>query len=392
LNLLAQVILWSCLLVVVYAYAFYPALLFFAYAVAQVRRDWRYLVTRKDRRAGSPNRDALPTASLIIPAYNEEAHLRQKIRNLREVDYPAEKLEVLIVSDGSSDRTVDILKAVPDPGIEKIFLPVRKGKSNALNEAVSRSRNDILIFSDASTLFAPDAAKNLVRHFSDPRVGAVCGALQFQGSEESRQTEGVYWKYESMLRLMETRLGATLTASGAIYALRRECYPKLSADTLIEDFVIPMNARRLGYRVLYDPEAVATEFSASTVGGEFTRRVRLAAGSFKALGQLIRTRQSAFTFWAFLSHKFLRWVVPFLLIAAFLSNIFLVESSPYRLLLGSQVIFYVWAAVGFMLRRRPGRIPFARMGYFVVAMNLAYLLGFIRYVSGRGEATWQRVN
>jgi cellulose synthase/poly-beta-1,6-N-acetylglucosamine synthase-like glycosyltransferase len=390
--LLAQVILWSCLLVVVYAYAFYPALLFFAYAVAQVRRDWSYLVTRKDRRAGSPNRDALPTASLIIPAYNEEAHLRQKIRNLREVDYPAEKLEVLIVSDGSSDRTVDILKAVPDPGIEKIFLPVRKGKSNALNEAVSRSRNDILIFSDASTLFAPDAAKNLVRHFSDPRVGAVCGALQFQGSEESRQTEGVYWKYESMLRLMETRLGATLTASGAIYALRRECYPKLSADTLIEDFVIPMNARRLGYRVLYDPEAVATEFSASTVGGEFTRRVRLAAGSFKALGQLIRTRQSAFTFWAFLSHKFLRWVVPFLLIAAFLSNIFLVESSPYRLLLGSQVIFYVWAAVGFMLRRRPGRIPFARMGYFVVAMNLAYLLGFIRYVSGRGEATWQRVN
>jgi cellulose synthase/poly-beta-1,6-N-acetylglucosamine synthase-like glycosyltransferase len=390
--LFAPVILWSCVLLVAYAYAFYPALLFFAYSVAQIRRDWRYLAARQDRRAGSPDRDALPAASLIIPAYNEEAHLRQKIVNLRELDYPSEKLEVLIVSDGSTDRTVDILKAVPDSGIEKIFLPFRRGKSNALNEAVRRSRNDILIFSDASTLFSPDAAKNLVRHFSDPRVGAVCGALQFQGSEESRQTEGVYWKYESMLRLMETRLGATLTASGAIYALRRECYPKLSPDTLIEDFVIPMNARRMGYRVLYDPEAVATEFSASTVGGEFTRRVRLAAGSFKALGQLIRTRQSAFTFWAFLSHKFLRWVVPFLLIGGFISNVLLVGSLPYRVLLGLQVIFYIWAAAGFMLRHRPKRIPFARIGYFVVAMNLAYLVGFIRYVSGRGEATWQRVN
>jgi cellulose synthase/poly-beta-1,6-N-acetylglucosamine synthase-like glycosyltransferase len=390
--LFARIILWSCLLVGAYAYIFYPAFLFFAYAVAQIHRDWRYLVTRRDRRAGSPPRDALPAVTLIIPAYNEEAHLCQKIKNLREIDYPVEKLEVLIVSDGSSDRTEEILKAVPDSGIEKLFLPVRKGKSNALNEAVNRSRNEILIFSDASTLFAPDAAKNLARHFSDPRVGAVCGSLQFQGSEESRQTEGVYWKYESMLRLMETRLGATLTASGAIYALRRECYPKLSADTLIEDFVIPMNARRMGYRVLYDPEAVATEFSASTVGGEFTRRVRLAAGSFKALGQLIRARQSAFTFWAFLSHKFLRWVIPFLLIAAFLSNIFLIESSPYTLLFGLQVIFYLWAAVGFVLRRRPGRIPFARIGYFVVAMNFAYLVGFVRYVSGRGAATWQRVN
>jgi cellulose synthase/poly-beta-1,6-N-acetylglucosamine synthase-like glycosyltransferase len=390
--LVARVIFWLCVLLVVYAYVLYPALLFLAYAVAQVQRDWRYLVTRRNRRAGSPTLEELPAATLIVPAYNEEARLEAKIANLRELEYPAGKLESLIVSDGSSDRTVDLLQSVPDSEIRKILLPVRKGKSNALNEAVSCSRNGILIFSDASTLFAPDAAKNLVRHFSDPRVGAVCGSLQFQGTEESQQTEGVYWKYESMLRLMETRLGATLTASGAIFALRRECYPALPADTLIEDFVLPMNARRMGYKVVYDPEAVATEFPASTVGGEFTRRVRLAAGSFKSLGQLVRSRQPAFTLWAFLSHKFLRWIVPFLLIGALVSNILLLGNALYQLLFVLQAIFYVWAAAGFMLRHRPGRIPFARIGYFVVAMNLAYLVGFVRYVSGRGEATWQRVN
>jgi poly-beta-1,6-N-acetyl-D-glucosamine synthase len=194
------------------------------------------------------------------------------------------------------------------------------------------------------------------------------------------------------LRLMETRLGATLTASGAIYALRRECYPILSADTLIEDFVIPMNARGMGYKVVYDPEAVATEFSAASVAGEFTRRVRLAAGSFRALGELIRTRQPAFTLWAFLSHKFLRWVIPFLLIALFVANLFLLGHLLYRLIFACQVMFYLWALVGFMLRHRPGRIRFAQIGYFVVAMNAAYLVGFVRYVSGRGEATWQRVN
>jgi cellulose synthase/poly-beta-1,6-N-acetylglucosamine synthase-like glycosyltransferase len=390
--LAVPVFFWLCVLLVVYAYVLYPCLLFWAYAFAQVQRDWRYLVTRRNRRAGSPGREELLPASLIIPAYNEEACLREKLANIQEIDYPAEKLEVVIVSDGSTDGTIDILNGVSDPRIQKIILPVRKGKSNALNEAVKRSRNGILILSDASTLFAPDAARNLVRRFDDARVGAACGSLQFQGSEESRQTEGVYWKYESMLRLMETRLGATLTASGAIYALRRECYPVLSADTLIEDFVIPMNARRLGYKVTYDPEAVATEFSASSVGGEFTRRVRLAAGSFRALGQLIRTRQSAFTLWAFLSHKFLRWIVPFLLIGLLITNTLLLGHWFYDALFGMQIMFYFWAGVGFMLRHRQGRMPFVRISYFVVAMNLAYLVGFVRYVSGRGQATWQRVN
>ena len=225
---------------------------------------------------------------------------------------------------------------------------MRGGKSSALNQAVPRARQDILVFSDAATLFAPDAVGKLVRHFADPRVGVVCGALQFQASAESRQTEGLYWRYESLLRLMESRIGVTLTASGAIYALRRACFVPLSADTLVEDLVVPMTARRLGFRVLYDPEARGTDFAASTVAGEFSRRVRIATGSFRALGGLLRSPLDPVTAFAFVSHKLLRWTLPFLLIGMLVTSAALLEAPLYRALFVLQVLFYGWG---------PGRLP-----------------------------------
>ena len=236
--------------------------------------------------------------------------------------------------------------------IRCIYLDTRGGKSSALNHAVAQAHHEILIFSDAATRFTPTAVQKLARHFSDPRVGAVCGSLDFEASPESQQTEGIYWTYESMLRLMEARLGATLTASGAIYALRRDCYPRLSADTVIEDLVIPMNARRLGYRVLYDPEAVGTDFAASSVAGEFARRVRVATGSFRALGQVLRTPLDPVTAFAFFSHKLLRWILPFLLIAMLVSSGLLWSQPLYRIALLGQLAFYLWAALGFLFRPR----------------------------------------
>src|SRR5262249_20328377 len=215
------------------------------------------------------------SVTLIIAAHNEQVRLPDKLDNLRRLDYPRDRLEVIVVSDGSTDETNKILREASDVGLRCFFLPTRQGKWRALNHAVGQARHDILIFSDAATLFAPNAASKLARHFADPHVGVVCGSLQFEASAESRQTEGVYWTYESMLRLMEARIGATLTASGAIYALRRCCYLRLSADTVVDDLVIPMHARKLGYRVLYDPEAVATDFAASSVAGECSRRARV---------------------------------------------------------------------------------------------------------------------
>jgi cellulose synthase/poly-beta-1,6-N-acetylglucosamine synthase-like glycosyltransferase len=386
-----QFIFWLCLFLILYTYLFYPMILFLCYSGSQICRDWHYLTTRRDRRVSRRAGEEAPFVSFLVAAYNEECCLAAKIANLQRLDYPADKIEIIFVSDGSTDRTNDLLRAAEGPQFRVVVLPQRKGKANALNQAVQDARGKILVFSDASTLFAADAVRNLVRHFSDHSTGVVCGALEFEGTEESKQTDGVYWKYESMLRLMEARLGATLTASGAIYALRRDCFQPLPPGSVIEDFLIPMNARKQGCRVLYDPEAIATEFAAESVKGEFTRRVRLAVGSFRALGELIRVPMRGFTVLAFISHKLLRWAVPFLLIGMLLSNVILVTHRYYGLLLIGQLLFYLWAALGFLFHRQMGRVRFALVGYFLLAMNLAFLVGFYRYLLGRQEVKWQRV-
>ena len=342
-----KVIFWLCLTFVIYPYVLYPLLLFVAYSLNQAWRDLRYLAQGRSRRTETPPAHKLPAISLIIPAYNEERVLLRKMENLRRLDFPPERMQIIFVSDGSTDNTNAILNSIVDANVEYVFLPERKGKANALNQAVGRARNPILVFCDASTLFAPDAISKLVRHFSDPTVGGVCGAVAYEANADAQQTEGMYWKYESMLRGMEARLGAILNASGAIYALRRECYPVLSTSTIIEDFVIPMNARKLGYSVLYDPEAIALEFPASNVSGEFTRRVRLAVGSFRAIGSLIRVPWRGFTPLALVSHKLLRWAVPFFLIGLLASSAVLSGTWFYRVALSAQILFYVWASLGF---------------------------------------------
>jgi cellulose synthase/poly-beta-1,6-N-acetylglucosamine synthase-like glycosyltransferase len=389
--MVSELVFWTCLFLVVYTYALYPAFLFVASALVQLARDWAFLRTRRDRRASFRGPGVLPPLSLVVAAHNEERDLPAKLANLCEIDYPRDRLEVIFVSDGSTDATNDILERARDRHVRLVILPTRGGKASALNRGVAEARHEILALSDAATLFAPDALIKLARHFTDLSVGVVCGALQFQTTAEARQTEGVYWGYESMLRLMEARLGITLSASGAIYALRRSCFPALPADTLIEDLVVPMHARTLGYRVLYDPEAVAMDFAAPTVAGEFTRRVRIATGSFKILGQFIRTRMDPLTAFAFFSHKLLRWVLPFLLIGLLAASVALWQRPLYRAVLIAQLMFYGWAAVGFLCRERMQRVRYALLAYYLLAIHVAFLVGFIQFARGRGEATWRRV-
>jgi len=381
---------WLSVLLIAYTYFLYPLLLFCTYTVAQIKSDWRYINNRQNRRPSSLTTAELPRVTVVIPAYNEQASLSAKLQNLADLDYPGDKLEVIFVSDGSIDATNDILNKVWSPNVNKLFLPRRMGKCVALNEAFQRASGSVVILSDATTLFASDAISKLVRHFADPGVGVVSGSLRFEGTSESKRTEGVYWRYESMLRLMEARLGATLTASGAIYAVRKECKEPLAPDALIEDFVVPMTARRHGYSVLYDPEAIATEFAAASVTGEFRRRVRIAMGSFKNLLRFLRTPLSGFTAVAFFSHKLLRWMVPFLLIVAFVSNSLMLRRPLYPALFIGQCLFYIWAFLGFVFHERMQRVRFVLLPYFLFSMNLAFLLGFLRVVFGRTQATWEQ--
>lgn len=390
-GLMMEALFWSSFCLVAYTYFVYPAILFVAYSLAQLRSDWLHLFGRKDRRVRPLSEGEVPNITLVVPAYNEGAHLHQKLTNFGEMDYPKEKMQIIFVSDGSTDSTNEILKDSIGPNMEMIVLPERSGKATALNHAVARAEHDILVFSDASTLFAPDTLRKLVRHFVDPRVGAVCGALQFHSSAESQQTEGIYWKYESMIRLMEARLGLTLTASGAVYALRRNAYLSLDRSAVLDDFIIPMNARRAGYSVKYDPEATATDYGAETVEGEFVRRVRLATGSFQSLMFFLGVKLGLWGRFAFVSHKLLRWIVPLLLFIVLVSNVFLVRNPVYTVLACLQVAFYVWAGLGFYFRKRLGTVRFALLPYYLLAMNLAFLLGLFRSFVSHQSVVWQRV-
>jgi cellulose synthase/poly-beta-1,6-N-acetylglucosamine synthase-like glycosyltransferase len=195
-----------------------------------------------------------------------------------------------------------------------------------------------------------------------------------------------------MIRLMEARLGATLTASGAVYALRREAYLPLDPKTVLDDFVIPMNARRGGYRVLYDPEATATDFAPEGIKGEFTRRVRLATGSFASLMFLLRVPMGGFGRFAFISHKLLRWILPLLLCTLLISNAALVRQSAYAVFGLLQLSFYVWAGLGYLLRERMQGVQFVLLPYFLLAMNFAFLVGLFRCLTKQEEVIWQRVS
>jgi len=387
-----RIIFWLCLALVIYPYAIYPFVLFLIYSITQAWRDLGYLGSNRDRRAPTPPISALPAITIIVPAYNEQKVLPQKVANLRRLDIPSERLQVIFVSDGSSDNSNQILEAIQLENFECILLTERKGKANALNQAAERAKHPIWVFCDASTLIETDAIGKLVRHFADPNVGVVCGAVVYQATAEAQQTEGAYWRYESALRTMETRLGAILNASGCIYALRRECYSPIPESTILEDFLIPMRARRLGFSVLYDPEAVAVEFPASSVSGEFARRVRLAIGSFSVLGEIIRVPWRGFLPFALISHKLLRWLVPFFALGLLVTSVALVRSRFYGMALAAQILFYAWAGLGFFFYEQMRRVRYGLMAYFVFAMHLAFLVGFFRCVVGSEKTVWQKVS
>jgi cellulose synthase/poly-beta-1,6-N-acetylglucosamine synthase-like glycosyltransferase len=391
-SLVAGPLFWLALLAILYTYFGYPLLLFFCYGASQISRDLRYLMDRNDRRRGERPAEELPLVTMLMAAYNEEERLPEKLRNIAELEYPRAKLQVVIVSDASTDQTNSILRNRPDQSVEVVFKSQRQGKAAALSTAFAYARHDILVLSDSSTMFAPDSLRKLVRHFAEPSIGVVCGSLFFDAGPESRQTEGVYWKYETALRLMEARLGATLTPSGAIYAIRRQAYVPPKHDALVDDIITSMHARRFGYQVHYDPEAKAVDYPASTISGEFKRRVRIATGSFAALPSLLRVPLRGFTALAFISHKLLRWIVPCLLILALGSNLFLLRAPFYRATLLLQAAVYLWAAVGFLFRNRLRQVRYALIGYFLVSMNLAFLLGLLQCLAGRKENAWQRVH
>lgn len=378
-DIIALIIFCLSLALIVYTYVGYPAVLFFL-----------------SRWFGRPVRtsEITPKLSIIIAAYNEEKDIARKLTETLALDYPEDKLEIIVASDCSSDRTDDIVRTFADQGVILHRRPHRLGKTSAQNHAVGVSSGEILIFSDATTYYEKDALKKIVRSFADPQVGAVTGNVIYVDRSATDVGLGArsYWGYEFFLKQCESRLGSLLGVCGCLYAVRRSAYAQLDED-MSSDFVIASEVYLQGLRVIYDPEAISSEDTNKRSQEEFRMRIRIIEQTMSALRryrQILNPFQHGMYAFQMLSHKVCRYVVPFLLIALFDANAYLASSNEFfNSLFMMQILFYVsafigWAAEFLGIRLGPFAIPY----YFVLA-NAASLFAFMKFIGGQSHVTWE---
>jgi cellulose synthase/poly-beta-1,6-N-acetylglucosamine synthase-like glycosyltransferase len=387
-----ELVFWLCLGLVVYTYAGYPLLLA---AWTGLREAWegvRFVMGGPDRRARR-REDRWPALTVVVAAFDEEACIRQRIENLLALDYPADQLEVLIGCDGCTDRTAEVARSVADPRVSVLELSPRSGKAAVLSRLVPRARGDVVILTDANTVFDRGAAKALARHFHDPSVGAVVGRLRLYNRVKRDYEESLYWKYETAIKWFEGKQGCVLGANGGIYGIRRLLFRPLRQSTIVDDFVITMRIATRGWRIPYEPEAIAFEETTEDVSREFLRRARIGAGNWQALALVpdVLDPRTGFLHFAFVSHKLLRWLAPLFLATAFALSFPLAwhRGVVHGAILGAQLAFYGLALAGSRGMRGPLRRA-ASTAYYFVSMNVALAVGFWRFVRGTQRAAWQR--
>jgi cellulose synthase/poly-beta-1,6-N-acetylglucosamine synthase-like glycosyltransferase len=369
-----EIVFWASAGLIVYAHLGYPLLL---WALARIFGD------EPSRSEGARE---LPTVTLVIPAYDEEEVIEGKLANARALDYPADRLEIVVASDGSSDGTAQIARTA---GADRVLELPRGGKVAALNQAVRGANGTILAFSDANSYWSPDALRRLIARFGDERVGYACGQVRFSGGEGGNQ-EGVYWRYEMAVRSMETRLAGITAGNGAIYAVRREAYIELDPSRG-QDIGFPFELTKRGWRAVYEPEAVAEEKMAPTVEGEFRRKRRMMWGLWDVMlkwGMLDPRGYGPGYALEIYSHRLLRYLTPWLHLIAFGANVALLGQGPlYVTTLGLQLALLLGALLG----RFVPALPF-RIAYYYVTVTASIAVGlWDRLRAGSVPIGWEKV-
>lgn len=372
--------------IVLYTYIGYGVLLFI---ISKIKGPAKVPASKPD--------DALPRVTLLIAAYNEEQFVEEKIKNCLELDYPAGKLDVYFVTDGSTDRTPELVSRHPE--IKLFHENGRKGKIHAVNRVMKFVDTPITIFCDANTYLNSGAIRNIVRHYNDPRVGGVAGEKRIfkkDSDNASGAGEGIYWKYESFLKRKDAEIYSIVGAAGELFSLRTELFEAPDTNMIIEDFYLSMRITAKGYRFAYEPEAYATETASASVAEEWKRKVRIAAGGFQAMGKLLYLlnpmRYGILTF-QYVSHRVLRWTLaPVSLLLIFISNLYLAFTAGviFQLFLVAQIGFYGLAFLGFLLRNRTISIKGFFVPYYFVVMNAAVFAGFLRHLRGKQSVVWER--
>ena len=385
-----ELALWMCFSLVAFHYVGYPLLLFVFSAFSQAKSDFIYLAGRANRRCPFPA-DYAPTVAVLMSVYNEEAVVRAKVKNLLETDYPSDRLEFLLGLDAPADSTAELLAQTPSSRLRVFSFETRRGKLPVLCDLARRTSAEILVFTDANTMLEKNCIRNLVRHFADGRVGVVSGEeIRVATPGTDGAGESVYWRYESALKILESRLDCSLGGNGAALAVRRSLF-RPRKQSIVEDFQIPLEIRFKGYSVVYDPEAVAVEEIAPTFSAQFERRVRIGAGNYQTLfanPECLNPMKGLVTF-CFFSHRVLRWFVPVLLLVAFFCSILLATQPEYAVLLAAQSAFYLAAGLGYRLKKNGKPAQLFSLPLSFCSMNLALLLGFARYLNGGQTLTWK---
>ncbi len=384
-----QAVVWLCIGMLLYTYLGYPLLM---YVLAKLRQ--KRSQRAPEQAAPNTNHQDWPFVTFLIPAYNEQNVIRQKVENTLNLDYPKERLRITVVSDGSTDQTNDMLASYSENEIHFIARPKRRGKTTVLNKVIPKLEGEIIVLSDASGLLQPDALKKLVRHFNDPNVGCVSGVYSFETEDESLRsmTERIYWQYETFLKKYESQVHSVIGAHGALYGFRRQLFEPLDKKAINDDFILPMQIIRQGYRVLYEPDAIVIERESTNLNGEFQRRIRINVGNFQmiyVLHSLLNPKRGRVAL-QFISHKVLRTISPIFILLLPLAC-WLAEAPVYRLMLNLQAAFYLVGFLGYLQEFLGLRIRYLYMPFYFLMGNVAAVFGFVRFILKKQSILWKRV-
>lgn len=374
---------WISVAAILYTYAGYPILV--------------WLLSRL--RAHEVQRaDIAPRVSIVIACHNEQDKIERRIRNLLACDYPAGLMEIVIVSDGSTDFTAEVARRYATNHVNLLAYESQRGKATALNVGVEIAGGEIIIFADARQSFEPAAIKQLVANFADPSVGATSGELLLDGGGSSSVGEGVglYWKYEKWIRKSESRAGSTIGATGAIYAIRRALWRPLPEATILDDVYTPMGIALAGHRVVFEEKARAHDMATDSAGREFARKVRTLTGNYQLCQLMPRLLvPNNLLLVQFYSHKLMRLVSPIFFLLLFATNLIIAASSSgavqlfYQAAFGGQLIFYIGVLAGGYLLKRNRKVRLLNFAYVFSLMNAAALVGLVYFVLGKRNI-WAR--
>ena len=376
---------WIAFGILVYTYLGYVVVISFIAFLKKV-------FSKKERQ----HQNYYPKVTLVVPAYNEEDFIQTKLENSLALNYPKGRLELLFITDGSTDATTEILQA--QDGITVMHSDQRGGKTAALNRAMQFINTEIVVFNDANTLLANDAIQKLVQKFADPKIGGVSGEKQVIIKNEdgtSAHGEGLYWKYESYLKRKDAEVYSVMGAAGELIAFRAELVEHLAEDLILDDFMMTFNVINKGYKVDYAPNVRAVETASANIHEELKRKTRIAAGGWQAMSrlpQLLQFWKSPLVSFMYISHRVLRWSISaFLLpVLVFLNVLLIDESTVFNVLMIGQISFYSLAFIGYKQQHssKPSKITF--VPYYFILMNYAVIAGFFKFLRGSQSAIWER--